>query len=240
MEKEYRSNLCTFMGRRNNIEILHKYIEEALNINAIDRYYMIDMTRNIDDHNLIQSERDRLNEKFPGRVFVRNDDKQKQLLESGEEIVGGSWAPFYSFLDSFEDNDVIIKCDDDTLYIDVETLKAACELRWKNKDPLLMHANCINNGITAYHQYKKGIWDRIENKDLIDMFPSGGLTGPLFAHPDVACDMHEQFATDLKLNETNIEKYKLKENIYFNCRVSINFIFMLHKIFQAIYYKSFV
>ena len=227
MEKEYRSNLCTFMGRRNNVEILHKYIEEALKINAIDRYYMIDMTRNIDDHNLIQSEKDRLNEKFPGRVFVHNDDKQKQLLESGEEIVGGSWAPFYSFLDSFEDNDVIIKCDDDTLYIDVETLEAACELRWKNKDPLLMHANCINNGITAYHQYKKGIWDGLKDKDLIDMFPSGGLTGPLFAHPDVACDMHMQFASDLKFNETSIEKYKLKENIYFNCRVSINFIFML-------------
>ena len=226
-EPEFKVNLCTFMGRKNNVQILLQYVEEALEIGAIDHYWMIDMTRNLNDHDYIFSEQQRLDGMFPGRVHVVNRDiRAKQLKDDTVGETLGSWAPFYEFCAQFNDNDVIIKCDDDTLYFDVETIRAAAEIRFKNKHPFLMHGNTINNGVCAYHQNKARIW-QFEDADILGDYPTSGLTGPLFSHPEIACECHKQFISDLCKDERNINKYKLKSNPYFTARVSINMIFML-------------
>lgn len=229
MSEEYRVNLCTFMGRQYNVELLLKYVEEALRIDAIDHYWMIDMTRNHDDHEYIFNEQQRLDKIYPGRVHVVNrEERRKELDANVAKDTIGSWCPFYKFLTTFQDNDVVIKCDDDTLYFDVETIRAAAEFRWKNQDALLMHANTINNGITAYHQQKQNMWT-FEGADILKRYPTSGLTGPLFSHPDIACECHKQFVEDLLRGESNIDRYKLRANPYFAARVSINMIFMLGK-----------
>ena len=223
---DYKKHLCTFMGRKANLKILLRYIERALEMNAIDHYWMIDMTRNLDDHEYIFEEQQRLNGMYPGRVHVHNRNERKKLLLQPEEKVKetiGKWGTFYSFLTRFGDNDIIAKCDDDITFIDVETLSAAYELRWRDKNPYIMHANCINNGVTAYHQRMKGIW----NEDETLLYPTCGLTGPLFSDPEIACKHHIKFCKDLSEDISNINKYKLQKNIYFCNRVSINFIFML-------------
>ena len=214
------------MGREENIKVLHPYIDEALRINAVDRYFMIDMTRNMSDHKFIQQEQERLNKKYPNRIFIVNkEERAKQIADNTVLETVGYWAPFYKFLDTFEDHDVIMKMDDDTLFIDVESLSAAAEFRWRNKDALIMHSNCINNGITAYHQAQKGVW-RFEDPE-INMYPPQGLTGPLFAHPDVACKCHKQFVNDLIKDPANLDSYRLNKNIYFANRVSINCMILL-------------
>jgi hypothetical protein len=225
MEKEYNTHLCTFMGRESNLKILLPYIEDALRLEAVDNYWFIDMTRKPSDHKLIKKEQERLNKLFPGRVHIHNHEERSKIINDPEKIKeqSNSWGIFYKWLLRFKDNDVIAKCDDDTYFIDIETLKAAFDLRWKNKKAFLMHANTINNGISAYHQKKKGIWEDKES----GMYPLGGLTGPLFSHPEIACDHHKQFTSDLIKDYSNLEKYKLNKNIYFCNRVSINFIFML-------------
>lgn len=224
---EYRVNFCTFMGRKSNIDILHVYVEQALRIQAIDHYYMIDMTRSIDDHELIKQERERLHKLFPNRVHLVNHDKRKKQILAGNVMdTVGSWAPFYKFCEQFDDNDVIIKCDDDTLYIDVESLRDAARIRWEYKEPFLMHANTINNGVCAFHQQADGIWN-FDDNEILNRYPTSGLTGPLFSHPEIACKCHEQFTRDLLADSNNIENYKLKRNPYFTARVSINTIFML-------------
>lgn len=226
-EKPYNSHLCTFMGREANLEILLPYIEGALFNNAVDNYWFIDMTRKRSDHELIKKESARLNELFPGRVHLYNSEERAKIIDDPEKIaeVSSDWSVFYKFLLKFKDNDIIAKCDDDTYFIDIATLAAAFELRWNNKKPFLMHANAINNGVCAYHQNKKGIWKDQETKT----YPPGGLSGPLFAHPEVACSHHKKFTQDMIANPANIDKYKLKDNIQFCNRVSINFIFMLGK-----------
>ena len=226
MDSEYTINLCTFMGRKNNVRVLLQYVDQALSINAIDRYYMIDMTRNLEDHEYIYEEQQRLSGMYPGRVFIVNREiRAKELADGTWKDTIGFWAPFYKFCEQFTDSDIIIKCDDDTLYFDVETIRAAADIRWKNKTPVLMHANTINNGICAYHQAKKKIWSHLPSE--IEHYPTSGLTGPLFSHPEIACECHKQFTDDLLEHPENVEKYMLKENIYFTARVSINFIFML-------------
>ena len=94
MEEEMIVNLCTFMGRKNNVKILLVYVEEALKINAIDNYYMIDMTRNHKDHEYIFSEQQRLNDLYPSRVHVVNRDvRRKQLDDNTAMDTIGSWSP---------------------------------------------------------------------------------------------------------------------------------------------------
>ena len=227
MKKQYTSHLCTFMGREDNLKILIPYIDKALEINAVDNYWFIDMTRKRSDHELIKEISSELNDKYPGRVHLYNSKERGKIIDNKEKLAEAtkSWETFYKFLKKFKDNDIIAKCDDDTYYIDVETLKAAYDFRWNNKKPYLMHANAINNGITAYHANKQGIWKDKESS----MYPTGGLTGPLFSHPDVACKHHNQFTQDMIADSNNIEKYKLGKNIQFCNRVSINFIFMLGK-----------
>lgn len=226
MSRPYKINLCTFMGRQGNLEILLPYVDRALEINAIDHYYMIDMTRCDSDHMYIHDKQQELDTKYPGRVHLVNHDIRRRQLKNGtwKETLG-LWEPFYRFCETFKDDDIVIKCDDDTLFFDIEAIASACELRWKNKHPFLMHANTINNGVCAYHQAKKGVW-----KDkLSKQYPTSGLTGPLFSHPELACDHHEMFVNDISKNYNNIKKYQLDRNIYFTARVSINFIFMLGK-----------
>lgn len=223
--KQYKSHLCTFMGRKENLDMLLRYVERALEIDALDNYWMIDMTRNLDDHELIHREQQRLNERFPGRVHIYNRERRAEELKDLDAIKAGvgSWKTFYEFLTRFGDDDVIAKCDDDTLYFDVETLRGAFEFRWKHKQPYLMHANCINNGVTAYHQHKQNIW----STDETHLYPSCGLTGPLFSFPEIACEHHATFTDQLIQDESNVEKFQLNKNIAFAQRVSINFIFML-------------
>ena len=172
MGPDYRTHLCTFMGRQENLEILLLYIDRALELGAVDNYWMIDMTRCIDDHEYIYEYQQKLNAKYPGRVHIYNRETRGKELKDLDAIKKGvgSWKTFYKFLDRFNDNDIIAKCDDDTLYIDIETLKAAFKFRWNNKQPYLMHANCINNGLTAYHQHKQGICKRWFNRAAI-LFP---------------------------------------------------------------------
>ena len=225
MSSEYVSHLCTFMGREANLRVLLPYIETCLRVEANDNYWFIDMTLQRSDHEYIKQMSQEMNEKFPGRVHLYNSDERSTIIDDPEIIktVSNDWSVFYKFLRKFNDNDIIAKCDDDTYYIDVETLKGAFDYRWNNKRPYIMHANAINNGVAAYHQSKKKIWDGDEEK----LYPIGGLTGPLFAHPEIACKHHDAFATDMLQDRNNINKYKLGKNIHFTNRVSINFFFML-------------
>jgi len=226
-DKQFTSHLCTFMGREANLNILIPYIDSALKIGAVDNYWFIDMTRKRSDHELIKKLSAELNDKYPGRVHLYNSEERGRIIDDKDKLAEAtkSWETFYKFLRRFNDNDIIAKCDDDTYYIDVETLKAAYEFRWENKKPYLMHANAINNGLTAYQMNKKGIFNDNESS----LYPLGGLTGPLFSHPEIACKHHDQFTRDMLANHDSINKYKLGKNIQFCNRVSINFIFMLGK-----------
>lgn len=226
-QQEFCVNLCTFLGREHNVCILKLYVHEALKIGAIDHYWMFDLTRNVADHEYVYDVYCQLERQYPGRVhLINHEERKKELNEGIINISTGRWGVFYKYLNNFNDNDVIIKCDDDTLYFDVETIRDAAKIRWENKSPMIMHANTINNGVCAYHQQEHGKW-RFEGADVLNMYPTCGLTGPLFSHPTVAGDCHKQFVNDMLLSEQNIETYKLNKNIYFCSRVSINMMFIL-------------
>ena len=211
------SKFCVFLGREKNIKILHKYIELALKENIIDEYHMFNFSRNADDDSYINNEFNRLILIFPSRVFLYNNNQIQQNV-SYQKV---DWSPFYSKL-SYElsdENSVIIKCDDDILFIDIYALKDAIQDRWNDKKSFLIHSNCINNGVCAY--YLKDKFKKISHK--ISTFPKGGLLGILFEKPEIAYAMHSDFTNELLGDLNNINKYII-DDVYFTTRISINFI----------------
>ena len=213
----FLSKFCVFLGREKNIKILHKYIERGLKENIIDEYHMFNFSRNMEDNLYIKNEFNRLISVFPSRVFLYNNNHIQENIPYQKV----DWSPFYSkFSNELSDEkSVIIKCDDDILFIDIYALKDAIQDRWNDKKSFLIHSNCINNGVCAY--YLKDKFSKISHK--ISAFPKGGLLGILFEKPEFAYAMHSDFTNELLSDLNNINKYII-DDVYFTTRISINFI----------------
>ena len=209
---------CVFAGRKMNMDILNKYIILLLNENIIDQYHIFDFTRNLFDKKNLTHIYEELKQKYIGRIFIHNNENTT-ILENNQY----DWSPFYNTIsnEKFYKNSIIIKCDDDILFIDAHGLKNAIIERKKDKKSFLFHSNCINNNICSY--YQQDLFPTIKEK--LNDYPTGGILGPIFENPLLAYIMQQQFLHDC-LNDINkIEKYYLK-NIYINTRISINFIIL--------------
>lgn len=219
-ENTYKVKFCVFLGREKNLKILHPYIEEALDKNIIDEYHMYNFSRNKNDNLFILNEFERLIKKYHNRIFIFNSDENLLLIDTKRTKM--DWSPFYKNISNSNKNDIIIKCDDDILFIDIYSLKNAIEDRKKDKISFLIHSNCINNGLCSYYQRK--LFNKLENE--LNIYPTGGILGVIFEKPELAYVMHNQFVNDLLSDLNNINKYVLKEDIFINSRISINFILL--------------
>ena len=213
----FNVKFCVFLGREKNMKILHYYIEESLKHNIIDEYHMFDFSRNNDDHLFINNEFNRLKLIYYNKIYLHNYDNNEITLKKPR--IKTDWNPFYKTISKWSDNDVVIKCDDDILFIDINSLKNAINDRIKDKISFLIHSNCINNGLCAY--YQKDLFPKLKNE--LSKYPTGGIMGILFEKPELAYVLHNQFSSDLLMNMNNLNKYLL-DDIYITSRISINFI----------------
>ena len=216
--KKINVKFCVFLGREKNMKILHIYIELLLKDNIINEYHMYDFSRNINDHLFIKNEYERLFNMFDNRIFLHNYENNEKIISIHR--VKTNWNPFYKKIyETSSSNDIIIKCDDDILFIDIHALKNAINDRFNDKISFLIHSNCINNGVCAY--YQKYIYPKL--LDNLNKYPKGGILGILFEKPEIAYAIHNQFTNDLLLDMNNINKY-IMNDVYINSRISINFI----------------
>jgi len=216
-DKNINVKFCVFLGREKNMKILHYYLEEALKNNIIDEYHMFDFSRNNDDHLFINNEFNRLKLIYYNKIYLHNYDNNEIILK--KKKVKTDWNPFYKTISKWSNNDVVIKCDDDILFIDINSLKNAINDRIKDKISFLIHSNCINNGLCAY--YQKDLFPKLKNE--LSKYPCGGIMGILFEKPELAYALHNQFSSDLLISMNNLNKYLL-DDIYITSRISINFI----------------
>ncbi len=217
INKHYVVKFCVFLGREKNIKILHYYIEEALKNDIINEYHMFDFSRNSNDHSFINDEFKRLSLIYNNRIYLHNYDNNETILKKPR--VKTDWSPFYKTISLWGENDVVIKCDDDILFIDINSLKNAIQDRINDKISFIIHSNCINNGLCAY--YQKDLFPKL--KDELSKYPSYGIMGILFEKPELAYVLHNQFSTDLLTDINNLNKYIL-DDIIITSRISINFI----------------
>lgn len=217
----YKTKFCVFLGRKPNVEILHKYIEVALINNIITEYHMFNFTRSQSDHIFINEEFKRLSQKYNNqnnKIFIYNNEYKEIKIKQQPD-----WSPFYKEVSKWSDepNSIIVKCDDDILFIDIYALKEALDDRWNDKQSFLIHSNCINNGVCAY--YLKDKFSKLTPELLI--YPQDGLLGPLFVKPELAYAMHVNFITNTRENNGNTSYFHI-DNQYIASRISINFIML--------------
>jgi len=129
-----------------------------------------------------------------------------------------SWKNYYNYYkDKKFENDIIIKCDDDIVFIDLYKLPNFIEFI-KNNEYDLVFANIINNGVSAYFQQNKF---KLIPKSLMDLeYPNGGCCGSLWESGKKAEILHNYFIE----NYNKFLDYKYNnEIIKIDTRFSINF-----------------
>ena len=129
-----------------------------------------------------------------------------------------SWENYYKHYDcdTYKDS-IILKCDDDIVFIDVSKLPRFIEYI-KNTDCDLVFANTINNGVSAYIQ--QNIFNLIP-KELMDLeYPEGGWYGSLWKNGKKAENLHNYFID----NYAKFLDYNYNNTcIHIPTRYSINF-----------------
>lgn len=162
-----------------------------------------------------------------GQVFVKTGHGSVGHLEYEQienhgfyfmDTCEKSWKNYYEHYDHPRYNDsVILKCDDDIVFIDLQKLpKFVNYIRTADHD--LVFANTINNGVSAFYQQSR--YDLIPKSLMEFEYPNGGLEGSLWANGKKAEALHEYFIDNYKLF---LEKDYNEDVIPIPTRFSINF-----------------
>ena len=129
-----------------------------------------------------------------------------------------NWKNYYNYYnDKKFENDIIIKCDDDIVFIDLYKLPKFIDFIKKN-DYDLVFANIINNGVSAYFQQNK--YNLIPKEILELEYPPKGLCGSLWESGKKAEILHNYFIKNYK---KFLDYEYNNEIIPITTRFSINF-----------------
>lgn len=126
--------LTCFAGRRRYLEILYTYIDRL----KLDEVHIWDYTRDPQDSE-----------------WLRNNTKYTIMSPQDKS----TWKEYYMHYtsDKFDPEDVIIKCDDDIVFIDTDQFDTFIENRRRDKKSLLAFAGIINNRVCGLNQAEQAI-----------------------------------------------------------------------------------
>jgi hypothetical protein len=162
------------------------------------------------------------------RIFVKTD--QTSVGDFTYEIVKNKgfylmdpcqkkpWFNYYNYYCNTEyKDDIIIKCDDDIVYMDLTKLQEFINYR-KTSNANLLFANTVNNGVASYYLQSKF---NLIPKNLVDLeYPTDGIEGSLWESGDKATKLHNYFIDNYK---SFIDYNYNNEVIPVTTRFSINF-----------------
>lgn len=156
--------LTCFAGRQRYLEILKPYIDKLLSRGLIDECHMWDYTRNDSDSEWLKNN-------FTS-IFHPSDKT--------------TWSDYYNYYTSERYPDpatVVIKCDDDIVYIDVDQFQTFIDNRRSDTRSLIAYAGIINNRHIGHRQYEHGILPFLDEANIMY---------------DVRCceHMHDYFTTN--------------------------------------------
>ena len=214
--------------RKNNNEIFSLLKNNIADINNFNNFKIIindDILNILKNNELIISQKIQNNFKIQN-IYFKTDGSVGDLNYNTTQNKGfyfmdtceKSWKNYYNYYkDKKFENDIVIKCDDDIVFIDLYKLPNFIQFI-RNNECDLVFANIINNGVSAYFQQNKF---NLIPKSLMNLeYPKGGFRGSLWESGNKAEKLHNYF----------IENYKKfldyeynNEIIQIKTRFSINF-----------------
>ena len=151
----------------------------------------------------------------PARRFVVGPES----YHSGDAMFYTRAYQYYgATADEYRD-DVILKCDDDIVYFDLDRLEEFIDFRRRHPEFFMASANVVNNGVCAFFQQVDGTVS--DSEDAFEL-PPGGLCGSLWGEGKKAERLHRSFLRDPARFAA-----ARGEPIVWNQRISINYIALL-------------
>jgi len=136
-----------------------------------------------------------------------------------------SWSDYYSHYTNQEyPEHIIIKSDDDIVFIDVESFGRYTEQRRKDAESLLLFPSIVNNGVCAFYQSREGFIG-----ESLGEFPYDPIYGRLWGDGRLCGRLHEFF---VGASQSWLEKARADDRTFpigLGDRTSINFFAILSK-----------
>jgi len=127
-----------FAGRQKYLDVLFYYTDQLLANKIIDEVHLWQFTSNASDIAFMNNK-------------ATTNSQYKTIVPSNIK----SWTCYYRYYAyNILDNDIVIKCDDDIVYIDVKQFSYFLQAI---PDNAVCFPNIINNDICAYFQSKYGV-----------------------------------------------------------------------------------
>ena len=203
---EKRVIFSVFAGRERYMRILSIYIDKLIANGDIQEVHLWDFTA-------FEADREFLKE-----LCSKNTVYKLMVPVPGRY----KWDPYYDYyINNIKDNEILIKCDDDILYIDINKFREFID---EVKEDVLYFPNIVNNDVCAYYQTKAGI-HKIFDYNVGDIEARSGDGNVLtegkyqwWTNFNKAAEIHELFLKDP--SRFHLRDQKL---IHYSNRVSINF-----------------
>ena len=205
-----------FAGRRIYIDILTIYLDKLLELKYIDEVYMFNFCRDLNDE-----------------IYIKNicDTKSKyKFITCSSKSYNEYYKYFNDNLNNFDDNDIIIKSDDDIVYIDIENFNKFINIIDSDN---FYYPNIINNDVCASIQTINGVHNLIDVSYFNNKKDKIGEGDPLtnwYQSYECANNIHELFLE-------NPQKFIINTptRIMYGNRISINLFAGRVKFLKKIY-----
>lgn len=208
-----------FAGRKENLRILLKYTDVLYKSGNINEVHLWNYTRNKMDEEWLKSK----------------EVKEREYVEVMNVKNKNKWGEYYSYYTEEKyPNNVIIKSDDDIVFIDVEEFPKFIERRCKEEESILGFPSIINNVRAGIYQQNERILpesiEKMEMSTLSNEMEYRRLGQRTWGSGVYAARLHDFFLKDVDgwiKKSKEIKPWYVKHKI--GLRFSINFFAILSK-----------
>lgn len=168
-----------FAGRERYIKILKVYIDRLLERELIHTVHIWNFTLLKED-----------------TTYIHNlcAENCKYVLMEPKSKIKKNWDPYYEYYKTnIKDDEILIKCDDDIVYIDIEGFKAFID---SVKDDVIYFPNIVNNDVCAYFQTKLGVHMLFDYPVSVAKKTGIGDTNPLTKSSQRICWFEDHHKAD--------------------------------------------
>ena len=140
-----------FAGRKGNLKLLFDYVNDLLDKGSITEFHVWNYTR----------------DEIVDEPWLKNNLRKDPRVKLFEVENKKTWDEYYAYYtpDKFAPDDVIIKSDDDIVFIDTEQFDSFIARRRKMDKFTLFFPSIVNNGVCVHAQREFGLLDPKEFTD---------------------------------------------------------------------------